>query len=92
MLYVYDVIRISSHAVSNVGVMDEWLIGTDLEESGRDPRELLWRRHFPDRTTKKFCLEVGEYTLCAKRNLVNKIRQIPIEFIYVTNGLRINVQ
>jgi hypothetical protein len=39
--------------------MDEWLIGTDLEESGRDPREFLWRRHLPDRTKKKFSLEVG---------------------------------
>ena len=59
--YVYDVVRISGHAVSNVGVMDEWLIGTDLEESGRDPRDFLWRRHLPDRTTKKFSLEVGVY-------------------------------
>lgn len=48
-------------AVSNGGVMDEWLIGTDLEESGRDPREFLWQRHLPERTTKKVSLEVRLY-------------------------------
>jgi hypothetical protein len=59
--YIYDVVKISSHAVSNIGVMVEWIIRTDLEESGRDPGEFLWRRLLPHRTTKKFSLEVDVY-------------------------------
>jgi hypothetical protein len=74
--YIYSVVRISGHAVSNTGVMVEWLIRTDLEESGRDPREFLWRRHLLYSTTKKFSLKIGVcVSLCAIRNLVDKIRR-----------------
>jgi hypothetical protein len=83
----YDVVRISGHAVSNVGVIDEWLIETYLEESGRDPRDFLWRRHLPERTTKKFSLEVGNCV--PNETWLIKYGKIPIEFICVTNGIEI---
>ena len=56
--------------MSNVVVMDERLIGTDLEESGRDPREFLWRRHLPDKSTKKFSPEIGVYRVIQEESAI----------------------